>query len=81
MANEAAFTHEVVMTLRSNNDDTGVSVEIAWNPELTGADYKALGYQPPVHKFVERVILPALEQAYMENNHPELFEAPKGKAN
>ena len=71
---DAPFTHEVVMTMRSNNNESGVSLEIKWNPELTGADYKALGYQPASHRFVEKAILPALEQVYMESTHPELME-------
>lgn len=70
------FTHEATLVFRSNNDDTGVQVEMNWSPLLTGEDYKALGYQPASHTFIERWVLPMLEEAFMHTNHPELMEDP-----
>lgn len=79
MANTLPYTHEVVMRIRSDGKEGDSIVEIEWNPDLSGEGYKELGYQPPCHKFVERYVLPMLEEAFMHENHPSLME--RGKPN
>lgn len=74
------FTHKVTMTLMSNEDDTDVGVEIKWDPQMTGADYKALGYQPACHRFIEVYVLPMLEEAFMAHEFPELMQDPPSTA-
>lgn len=79
MTDTAPYTHEVVMRIRSVGAAGNTEVMVEWNPDLSGDGYKELGYQPPCHKFVERYILPMLEEAFMQENHPSLME--KGKPN
>lgn len=78
MENVDTYTHKVVVTIGSTNDVEDVGVQIKLDPEITGEDYQALGYQPASHKFLEAFILPLLENVYMRTNFPELFddEAP-----
>lgn len=78
---ERPFTHEVVLRVRSNGADPECTFSVEWIPDLSGADYKELGYQPLSHVFAENWILPMLEAAYMHNVHPDLLEPPTGKAN
>lgn len=74
MENLDNATHKVVVTIGSMNDAEDVGVEVTFNPEMTGEDLAALGYQPAAHKFLDKFILPLLEQIYMKSNFPELFD-------
>lgn len=74
MQNLDNTTHKVVLTIGSTSDIDEVGVQIRLDPEMTGADIEALGYQPASHQFLEKFILPMLEQVYMESNFPELFD-------
>lgn len=78
MENLEQATHKVVITIGSMNDLEDVGVQINLDPETTGSDYEALGYQPAAHMFLNKFILPMLENVYMQSNFPELFdpEAP-----
>ena len=78
MENLDNATHKVVVTIGSIEDGEDVAVQIKFDPEITGEQYEALGYQPSSHKFLERFVLPMLEQIYTQSNFPELFdpEAP-----
>lgn len=78
---ELPFTHEVVLTVRSNEDDPDCSFRVEWKPDISGEEYKAMGYQPTSHIFAEQWLLPMLERAYMSNVHPELLEPIEGKPN
>ena len=74
MENLDNATHKVVITIGSTNDTEDVGVQIKLDPEMTGADYDTLGYQPAAHKFLEMFVLPMLENIYMQSNFPELFD-------
>lgn len=78
MENLDNATHKVVVTIGSTDDSEDVGVQIKLDPEMTGQEYEALGYQPASHKFLEMFVLPMLENIYMQSNFPELFdpEAP-----
>lgn len=78
MENLDSATHKVIVTIGSMNASEDVGVQIKIDPEMSGEDYEALGYQPASHKFLEMFVLPMLENIYMKSNFPELFddEAP-----
>lgn len=78
MENLDNATHKVVITLGSIDSSEDVGVQIKLDPEMTGEDYAALGFQPASHKFLEVFFLPMLENIYLKSNFPELFddEAP-----
>ena len=74
MENLDSATHKVVVTIGSFGDKEDVGVQISLDPEVKGEDYKTLGYQPASHMFLEKILLPFLEQVYMQGNFPELFD-------
>lgn len=78
MENLDTATHKVVITIGSEGDSEEVGVQIKLSPEITGEQLQDLGYQPACHKFLEKFVLPMLENIYMHSNFPELFdpEAP-----
>lgn len=74
MENLDNTTHRVVMTIGSINANDEVGISIKLDPEITGADIEALGYKPPCLEFLDRFVLPMLEEVFMKSNHPELFD-------
>lgn len=74
MQNLDNATHKVVITIGSEGDSEAVGVEIRFQPEMSGEDYLSLGYQPAAHEFIERFIMPMLENVYMKSEFPELFQ-------
>ncbi len=67
-------THKVVLTLMSNKDDDQVGVSLEWSPPLEGKDIVDLGFIPASFVFTEKHILPMLEEAFMQGEHPDLME-------
>jgi len=74
MENLDNTTHKVVLTIGSTNELDEVGVQIKLDPEMTGEQIVALGYQPASHQFLEKFILPMLENVYMKSTFPELFD-------
>ena len=75
MENLDNTTHRVVLTIGSVNDVDEVGITIKLDPEITGADIEALGYKPPCLEFLDKFILPMLEEVYMKATHADLYEA------
>lgn len=68
MENLDNTTHRVVVTIGSVDEQGEVGVRINLDPEMTGEEIVALGYQPASHQFLEKVILPMLEEVFMKTN-------------
>lgn len=72
--------YTAIVTITSVGDAPEVSVQLDWDPELDEQDPRVLGFTPASFKFVERLIIPVLERAYMEATSPEIFdESPSDK--
>jgi len=71
MHTEPTFTHRAVVTLSSNGIDDDVAIKIQWEPDLEGQDITKLGYLPASYQFVQKWVLPMLEDAFMEATHGE----------
>lgn len=83
MENIDTATHKVIITLGSEGRAEDVGVQIVLDPALTGDDIQALGYKPASLEFLDRFILPVLENIYMQVHFPELFDpdAPEPSVN
>lgn len=71
MTEDIQYTHKVTVTLMSDGSDPDVAVKVEWSPDISGKDIQELGYMPPCFNFVTKYILPALEEAYMDQ-YPQL---------
>lgn len=65
--------HHVVLILSSTGDDPHVDMAITYGPAETGISIKELGYLPASYKMLEQYLVPALEDAYIDQ-FPELKE-------
>jgi hypothetical protein len=55
-------TYKVVITLSSVGDEGVVSLEVKYEPDTEGKDIMNMGFFPASYNFVERYIVPALQQ-------------------
>lgn len=75
MDDKFPYTHRATITLSSNEENPDVAVEVNWFPDIEGKTIKDIGYLPAAYQFVQQYILPALEDAYMLNEHEELMDS------
>ena len=68
------MTHKVVVTFGSAGQDDGVAVGITLDPPLSEEEYEALDFKPACHLFMEKFVIPMLEEITMRSNFPELFD-------
>lgn len=59
--------HTAVLICSSIGDSEDVQVEVRWSPDMEGSDVEELGYLPASFRFLQDYILPALEQAMVED--------------
>ena len=59
--------HTAVLVCSSIGDSEDVQVEVRWSPDMEGSDVEELGYLPASFRFLQDYILPALEQAMVED--------------
>lgn len=59
--------HTAVLICSSIGDSEDVQVEVRWSPDMEGSDVEKLGYLPASFRFLQDYILPALEQAMVED--------------
>lgn len=63
---EVKHTHKVVLTAYSNEQDEEVNIKVQFTPDLTGSDIEALGYLPASFEFLQKFLLPAIDEAFKE---------------
>lgn len=68
-------THKAIITIGSTDDVPDVYFTVTWDPPLTGDDIVALGYKPQAVKFVERYILPAIDDALFDAEYSDIIKA------
>lgn len=67
--------HNVEVHISSKGDNPSVDIKIKWDPEEEVIDVEKLGYYPAAYLFVEKFILPGLEEALKD---VELLDAMFG---
>lgn len=58
--------NKVQVTISSKGKSESVDLKIKWDPDEEVIDIKKLGYYPAAYAFVEKFILPGLEEALID---------------
>lgn len=67
-----SVTHKLHITISSVDDEPDTYVSIQFDPSLDGEDLQRLGYKPASYIFLDKYVMPMIEQAYAddeENSH------------
>ena len=57
---------KVIIILSSTGPDNMVSLEVKYEPNMEGKDIPKLGFMPASYNFVEKYVVPALEEGINE---------------
>lgn len=58
--------HNVEVHISSKGKSESVDIKIKWDPDEDVIDVEELGYYPAAYFFVEKYILPGLEEAFSD---------------